>query len=145
MMLLRSLLFSAGMLASILVGAILLFMTVVLPVRYRFKVATGWSQLVLAWLRITCGISYRVEGLEHVAGGPAVVLSKHQSTFETLALQIVFQPLTWVAKRELMRVPVFGWGLAMVMPIAIDRKAGKRLWWRSSSRVGGVCNGEYRW
>ena len=126
MKLLRSLLFSLGMLVSIPFGAVGLLLLAWAPFRYRFKVATTWARFVLTWLRITCGISYRVEGLEHVAGGPAVVLSKHQSTFETLALQVIFQPLTWVAKRELMRVPFFGWGLALVMPIAIDRKAGKQ-------------------
>jgi len=124
--LIGSLLFSVGMLVTIPVAALLLLLLVFAPFRYRFKVASSWSRLILAWLRITCGVRYRVEGLENVAGGAAVVLSKHQSTFETLALQVVFQPITWVAKRELLRVPIFGWGLALVMPIAIDRKAGKQ-------------------
>lgn len=122
----RSLLFSIGMIISIPVAALVILLLAPAPVRYRFKVATGWSIAVLWWLRVTCGIRYRVEGLEHVRGGAAVVLSKHQSTFETLALQIIFQPITWVAKQELMRVPFFGWGLALVLPIAIDRKAGKK-------------------
>jgi 1-acyl-sn-glycerol-3-phosphate acyltransferase len=126
MKLIRSLLFSLGMLISIPFAAIALFLLAFAPFRYRFKVAAGWARFTLMWLRITCGIRYRVEGLEHLAGGPAVVLSKHQSTFETLALQVIFRPLTWVAKRELLRVPFFGWGLALVMTIAIDRKAGTK-------------------
>ncbi|RLA13225.1 MAG: 1-acyl-sn-glycerol-3-phosphate acyltransferase [Gammaproteobacteria bacterium] len=126
MKLLRSLLFSTGMVITIPVTLFALLLLAFAPFRYRFKVTSTWSRAMLAWLRITCGIRYRVEGLEHVAGGATVVLSKHQSTLETLALQVIFQPITWVIKQELLRVPVFGWGLAMVMPIAIDRKAGKK-------------------
>ncbi len=126
MKVIRSLIFSIGMLVSIPVAAVLLVASAPLPRRYHFRVATGWARFVLAWLRLVCGIRYRVEGLEHIYREPAVILSKHQSTWETLALQVVFQPVTWVAKRELMWVPFFGWGLALLRPIAIDRSAGRK-------------------
>jgi 1-acyl-sn-glycerol-3-phosphate acyltransferase len=54
-----------------------------------------------------------------------VVLSKHQSAWETIALQVIFPPLCYVLKRELLRVPFFGWALGMIPGIAIDRSAGK--------------------
>ncbi len=66
---------------------------------------------------------YQVEGVENIPEGNAVIMCKHQSTWETLALQVIFPPQVWVMKRELLKVPFFGWGLAMLEPIAIDRKA----------------------
>ncbi|MBL4623230.1 MAG: 1-acyl-sn-glycerol-3-phosphate acyltransferase [Immundisolibacteraceae bacterium] len=122
----RSLLFSIGMLISIPIAALVILLFVLGPPIYRFKVSSAWCWLVLSWLRITCNISFRIEGQEYLAQTPAVFLSKHQSTWETLALQVVYQPLTWVAKRELMRVPLFGWGLSLLKPIAIDRAAGRK-------------------
>ena len=126
MKVLRSLLFSIGMLISIPIAAFAILFFLPAPPIYRFKVSSFWCRSVLGWLRLTCNIDYRVEGLENLAHTPAVILSKHQSTWETLALQVVYQPLTWVAKKELMRVPLFGWGLALLRPIAIDRAAGRK-------------------
>ena len=68
-----------------------------------------------------CGIRYRVLGAEHLPPPPFIVLSKHQSAWETLAFQVIFPPQVWVVKRELLWIPFFGWGLAMLSPIAIDR------------------------
>jgi 1-acyl-sn-glycerol-3-phosphate acyltransferase len=64
-----------------------------------------------------------VLGAENLPRSPAIVLSKHQSAWETLAFQSIFPPLVWVLKRELLRIPFLGWALAMVSPIAIDRSA----------------------
>jgi 1-acyl-sn-glycerol-3-phosphate acyltransferase len=77
------------------------------------------------WLKITCGLDWRVEGLENIPPGNAIILCKHQSAFETMALQRIFPPQVWLLKRELLWIPFFGWGLAMLEPIAIDRKAGR--------------------
>jgi 1-acyl-sn-glycerol-3-phosphate acyltransferase len=63
---------------------------------------------------------------EHIPAPPFIVLSKHQSAWETLAFQTIFPPQTWVVKRELLWIPFFGWGLAMLSPIAIDRASGAR-------------------
>ena len=73
-----------------------------------------------------CGIRYRVIGSEHIPREPCIILSKHQSAWETLVYQVIFPPQVWVLKRELLWVPFFGWGLAMLSPIAIDRRAGTR-------------------
>ncbi|PIV15590.1 MAG: 1-acyl-sn-glycerol-3-phosphate acyltransferase, partial [Gallionellales bacterium CG03_land_8_20_14_0_80_55_15] len=54
-----------------------------------------------------------------------IVLCKHQSAWETMALQLVFPPQVWVLKRELLKLPFFGWALALTSPIAIDRSDGK--------------------
>lgn len=92
--------------------------------RYRF--ISQWTRFTLWWLKITCNLRYRVLGREHLPRDTAIALVKHQSTWETLALQEILPPQVWVLKRELLWVPLFGWGLAMLDPIAIDRRAGKR-------------------
>lgn len=80
---------------------------------------------MLFLLRVICGIKYRILGAEHIPKTPSIVLSKHQSAWETLAFQKIFPPQVWVLKKELLRIPFFGWGLAMTSPIAIDRSSGK--------------------
>lgn len=80
---------------------------------------------MLFLLRVICGVEYRVLGAEHIPKKPSIVLSKHQSAWETLAFQKIFPPQVWVLKKELLRIPFFGWGLAMTSPIAIDRSSGK--------------------
>lgn len=69
------------------------------------------------------GIRPRVIGQENMPLEPCVILAKHQSAWETLAFQLIFPPQVWVLKKELLRVPFFGWGLAMLSPIAIDRSS----------------------
>lgn len=91
----------------------------------RYRVTYGWTRLMLFLLRVVCGLHYRVIGAENIPHQPSIVLSKHQSAWETLALQQIFPPQVWVLKKELLRIPFFGWGLAMTNPIAIDRSAGK--------------------
>lgn len=90
----------------------------------RYHIISTWSRLIISLARIICGVHYRVIGKEHLPVTPSIVLSKHQSAWETLAFQEIFPPQVWVLKRELLRVPFFGWGLAMMSPIAIDRSAG---------------------
>jgi len=122
----RSALFQAGMILSLVAFALLAPLTLPLSFKYRYGFLTRWGAVVLWWLRVTCGVRYRVEGAEHIPHTPTVVLAKHQSTWETIALQRVLPPQTWVLKRELLRLPFFGWALALLRPIAIDRAAGRR-------------------
>lgn len=96
-----------------------------LPPLSRYHITSGWAHLMLFLLRVVCGIRYRVIGAERIPQTPSIILSKHQSAWETLAFQQIFPPQVWVLKKELLRVPFFGWGLAMTSPIAIDRTSGK--------------------
>lgn len=82
-----------------------------------------WNHGVIVWLRWICGVRYRVEGLENIPPRPYVVVAKHQSEWETFFLQLPFAPVCTILKKELLEMPVFGWGLATVKPIAIDRSA----------------------
>ncbi len=91
------------------------------------RLANGWGKANMKLLRWICRLDYEVSGLEHLpAAGGYLVMSKHQSTWETMSLRALLPPeQTWVLKRELMRIPVFGWALAAAEPIAIDRGAGR--------------------
>ncbi|HEY3231322.1 MAG TPA: lysophospholipid acyltransferase family protein, partial [Roseiflexaceae bacterium] len=95
-----------------------------LPRMLRYRVISGWSRLMLWCLRVLCGIRWRVEGREHLPATPSVILAKHQSAWETLAFQQIFPPQVHVLKRDLLWLPFFGWGLALMSPIPIDRGRG---------------------
>ena len=94
--------------------------------RNRYRVTSSWTFIMLFLLRHLCGIRYQILGAENIPKTPSIVLSKHQSAWETLAFQQIFPPQVWVLKKELLLIPFFGWGLAMTSPIAIDRKSGKK-------------------
>jgi 1-acyl-sn-glycerol-3-phosphate acyltransferase len=100
--------------------------TFVLPQVTSARTAVVWSRFVIWWLKITCNVDYRVTGTEHLPSTPAVVLSKHQSAWETIAFTIIFPAQAGVVKRELLWIPFFGWSLAATRPIAIDRSRGIR-------------------
>jgi 1-acyl-sn-glycerol-3-phosphate acyltransferase len=91
----------------------------------RYRVISQWSRIVVALAQAVLGIRYRVQGAGNIPNTPAVILSKHQSAWETLAFQVIFPPQVLVLKRELLRIPFFGWGLAMMSPIAVDRASGR--------------------
>lgn len=98
-----------------------------MPKDWRHAIANGWGHANLWLLKVVCGLTYKIDGMEHIPSGGAVIMSKHQSTWETLAFRGLFpRTQAWVLKRELMWVPVFGWAMAMVNPIAIDRSAGRK-------------------
>lgn len=92
----------------------------------RYRIITTWSRLITGAAAAICGVRYRVLGAENIPREPCVILSKHQSAWETLAWQTIFPPQVWVMKRSLLWIPFFGWGLAMLSPIAIDRGAGSK-------------------
>lgn len=126
MRLLRSALFNFIMWASVLVYAPLSLLTAPLPYRLRHGFIVRWAWFQVWMLQRLCRIDHVVEGAAHIPPGAAVVLAKHQSTWETLAFTRIFPAHTWVLKRELMWIPLFGWALALLKPIAIDRGAGRR-------------------
>lgn len=93
-------------------------------VRYRF--INFYSVLNLWVLKHLCHIDYRVEGTENIPDEACIIFSKHQSALETMMVQRIFPPLTFVLKKELLWLPFFGLGLRAIDPIAIDRKSGRR-------------------
>jgi 1-acyl-sn-glycerol-3-phosphate acyltransferase len=93
--------------------------------RASYGVARNWVRLQFAMLRGLCRLDYSVEGLERLPATSSVVLMKHSSTWETMAQALLFPPQCWVLKRELMWVPLLGWAIACMKPIAINRKGGR--------------------
>jgi 1-acyl-sn-glycerol-3-phosphate acyltransferase len=107
--------------------------------RYRFVIQT-WCRCATWLAKVVVGIRYEVRGLENIPTQPCVILAKHQSTWETFFLSAFFEPLSQVVKRELLYVPFFGWAMAMLRPIAIDRSnpkaALKQLAKQGAERIG---------
>ncbi len=97
-----------------------------LPLRARVWYLGLWNHFTLYWLWITCGVRFEVRGRENLPAGPCVLLSKHQSQWETYFLQVAKTPVATVLKKELLSVPFFGWGLKLLEPIAIDRTNPKQ-------------------
>ena len=124
MRLVRSSAFALALLVITPPYALLALATLPLPRMTRYRIISGWSWLVVYMARAILGIRWRVEGREHLPARPAVILSKHQSAWETVAFQLIFPPQVHVLKRELLWIPFFGWGLALMSPIAIDRSRG---------------------
>lgn len=139
MLYLRALLFWLGFIVStFLFGLILVPLIWPLDWQGRYRVLSQWTRLNIWWLKTSCGLTYRVHGREHLQQPQAaIVLAKHQSAFETLALQQILPPQVWVLKRELMRIPFFGWAISMVEPVPLDRTAGRRA---LDSLVEAGCN-----
>ncbi|MGD8514705.1 MAG: lysophospholipid acyltransferase family protein [Granulosicoccaceae bacterium] len=126
MLFLRATLFSAGMIVSTIIFALLCPLTIVFPFTVRYRFISQWRHFNLWLAKTVCHIDYEIAGIENLPDEPSIVFCKHQSAWETLAIARFLPPHVWVLKRELLWVPFFGWGLAMLKPIAIDRAAGRR-------------------
>jgi 1-acyl-sn-glycerol-3-phosphate acyltransferase len=90
-----------------------------------YWMAAGWLRVAVSGARVILGIRVRVTGMENLPSGetsPAVLLVKHQSTFETFLMPTIMpHPLAYVFKRELLQVPFFGWAMGRLDMIHIDR------------------------
>ena len=121
---LASLVFTAFLFLSTALYALLVVATCSLPYRARYAIVRSWARLQLGALRVLCGLDYVVEGREHIPPGNHVSMWRHSSTWETIAQIVVFPPQAWVLKREILWIPIVGWGTRCMRPIAIDRNAG---------------------
>ncbi|MFK7730767.1 MAG: D-glycero-beta-D-manno-heptose 1,7-bisphosphate 7-phosphatase [Pseudomonadales bacterium] len=107
------------------VSLILTPLSVLFSFTNRYQMITSWNRSALWCLKVCCGISHSVHGADNIPKQPFVVMAKHQSAWETIYLQTLFTPLSTILKRELLLIPFFGWGLAMLKPIAIKRSSPK--------------------
>lgn len=123
MLFVRSLFFYLGQTISTLIFVPVCLLVFPLPFATRYYIVTRWTVFNLWWLESCCGVRYRVEGKENIPQQPGIVMCKHQSAWETLALQLLFVPQVWILKRELLQIPIYGWGLASMQPIAIERSS----------------------
>ena len=126
MQLIKSLFFTAYMmLSALLFGG---FMTLLFwaPYRTQFAIARAWARILFWMLDKVCALNFSVEGRERIPAGNHIVMCNHTSAWETIAQFLIFPPQVWVLKRELLWIPLIGWGLKLLRPISINREAGHR-------------------
>ena len=123
---LGSTLFFIYILFSTPIVGVLILLNVFSPFWLRYKIAGIWINCLMYMLKLCCGLSCEVSGQENLPRhGGAVILSKHQSAWETIALRQFISPQTAVLKKSLLQIPFGGWALATLKPIAIDRQNQK--------------------
>lgn len=125
MNLIRSILFNLGMLIITPIFSVLAILLFPLPAVLHSRIISSWAYLAMFWLKLTCGLSFRVIGKQNIPHHACIVLAKHQSAWETIAFQVIFPPQIWVMKRSLLLIPFLGWAFAALKAIAIDRAAGR--------------------
>jgi 1-acyl-sn-glycerol-3-phosphate acyltransferase len=144
MLFLRSLIFWMGMMMVTLAYFCMMAVLIFFPLYWRRKIIMTWADVIATWLRWCCGITYSVIGKEHIPNFPCIITSNHESAWETIVFQLIFPRHLWVIKRELLWIPLFGWTLHAVKPIAIDR--GDRA--RSMQQIleqGRICFDQGLW
>ncbi len=123
---LRSLLFALLLTVATIIWALMCFVFAPLPYRQRYYWTTRWNVFVIWAAKVCCGIRYQVKGMENLPDGPAILLSKHQSAWETIFYPMLMpRPLAFVFKKELLYIPFFGWGIGLLRMIPIDRSRGR--------------------
>lgn len=126
MQLIKSLFFTAFMMVSALAFGGFMALCFPAPYRTQFAIARTWARLQFWLLEKVCGLTFTVEGRERIPAGNHIVMSNHTSAWETIAQFLIFPPQVWVLKRELLWIPLIGWGLKLLRPISINRGAGHR-------------------
>ena len=135
---LRSVLFLVGAVLITVPFGILVPAGRILGAEPPFTLARLYTKIMLRWVEISCGITYEVTGWEHVPKTPVIIMSKHQSAWETIFIESAFPSQCWIVKKELLWLPFVGWGLMAIRAIAIDRSSG------SSAREQIVVQGAER-
>ena len=109
-----------------LVLAAFLSMMFFMPLGFRIAIVRIWIGYSMFCLRLFCGLSYEISGMENIPEKGFIVMSKHSSTWETIAIQRFFRPMVWVVKRELTWIPFFGWALWAMDAISLNRGTGRK-------------------
>jgi 1-acyl-sn-glycerol-3-phosphate acyltransferase len=122
--LLRSLLYNFAFYVNLVVLLVVALLALLLPRRVMLKMATLWGVISVWLLRVICGTRVEYRGLEKLPKGPLLVAAKHQSTWETFALLWLFDDYTFIVKRELEWIPLFGWCMAKARMVPVDRGGG---------------------
>ena len=119
---LRTLFFYFGYVTvTIVLSSFLILLSRFMNQRSIYNVSKFWCKFVLFWLELCCGIKYKITGLENLPKSPCVIVSNHQSSWETLLFYQLVSPVSPILKKELLKIPFFGWALSLIGPIAIDR------------------------
>jgi len=126
MVLVRSTLFNVLFYLNLGVLLVVALFSMLLPRRAVLGMAKLWGRTSVWLLQAVCGTRVEFRGVEKIPDGPLMVAAKHQSTWETFALLRFFDDFTFIVKRELMWVPVFGWCMWRGGMIPVDRAAGSQ-------------------
>jgi 1-acyl-sn-glycerol-3-phosphate acyltransferase len=124
MQLLRSMLFTGLFFIITACYALAVLLLAWIPYPKRYVLAHSWGHLILWLLKHLCRLDYQVTGLSNLPPGAHVAMWKHSSAWETIAQAAIFPAQAWVLKRELMWIPLVGWAMHFMKPIAIDRGSG---------------------
>lgn len=126
MIYIRSTLFAIYLIIFTIIFGVLSGFLIIFPLPWRWKLITIWNRLIIWGAKVICGIRYQIKGADNIPDQAALYLAKHQSAWETIFFPLLFKrSLTYVHKKELNYIPFFGWGLASVQQIAIDRNSGR--------------------
>lgn len=139
MIVIRSVIYNLLFYVNLVVLLLLAVTTFVMPHKAILKMAELWGRVSVFLLRVVCGTRMEVRGLEHLQGRrlsePLIIAAKHQSTWETFALLKLFDDYTFIVKRELMWIPLFGWFMAKARMIPVDRGSGSQALMRMTARA----------
>ena len=117
-----TLLFVGIFVTATMVG-ILLILGMLTTFKIRWKIGYAWCAIISWMTKVFCGLTFEVDGMENFdPKQPAIILSNHQSAWETLALRYILPPHSVVIKRELLYLPIWGWSLLTLKSIVINRK-----------------------
>ena len=120
---LGSLLFNTTLYSSLpFISAVILVSYPFVSAKTLSKIASFWINFILKILRFLCGLDWEVKGLSNIPNSPVIVISNHQGQWESLYLQTLIHPISSIIKQELLLIPFFGWALAFMRPIPINRK-----------------------
>ena len=121
----RSTLFLAFQIVTVVPYALLCLVWAPLPLHWRYRLTVGWPRMVIWAAKALIGIRHEVRGAHNLPDAPAILLSKHQSSWETLFYPTYMpRELCYVFKRELLYLPFFGWGIGLLDMVHIDRRRG---------------------
>jgi 1-acyl-sn-glycerol-3-phosphate acyltransferase len=122
----RAILFNASALLWTGILALFYLPLLLFPRKETQRFARFWIRGIMVLLKVCCRLDHRIEGLENLPHGPAILAAKHQSAWDTIVFHLLVPDPVFILKRELFRVPVFGWFLKHAGNIGIDRRAGFR-------------------
>ena len=117
----RALIFLVGQIISAVLISPVALLCLALPSLPRARIISAWARFNIWSLKHVCGVTCEVTGAENIPKRPAVLISNHQSAWETLYFQLIFPPQSYILKWQLLWIPFFGWGLAANRPVAINR------------------------
>jgi 1-acyl-sn-glycerol-3-phosphate acyltransferase len=132
---LRSLVFNLLFYLNTAIWLVAAIPTFFLPYRAIIEVAKAWGRMNRWMLRLICGVDYEIRGADKIPHGPVIIAAKHQSAWEAFALLSLFDNPTFIIKRELQWIPIFGWFTIKGRMVPVDRGAGSQALNRMTERA----------